>query len=114
MGFLCVAVSLVTSPRVVFCLFVGVALCLCVAFVLLLLRHCLLHCCCVRPSCFCYVCVATTCHIATNSPCGTHASCELRLYTSYKIDESYTPSCISVRIGTAQHDLQEIQVVDLK
>merc|ERR1711959_59317 len=36
------------------------------------------------------------------------------LYTSYKIDESYTPSCISVRIGTAQHDLQEIQVVDLK
>mmetsp|Transcript_76654 Transcript_76654/g.211768 ORF Transcript_76654/g.211768 Transcript_76654/m.211768 type:complete len:194 (-) Transcript_76654:126-707(-) len=39
---------------------------------------------------------------------------ELRLYTSYKIDESYTPSCISVRIGTAHHDLQEIQVVDLK
>merc|ERR1719281_538834 len=39
---------------------------------------------------------------------------EIRLYTSYKIDESYTPACISVRIGTAQHDLQEIQVVDLK
>ena len=32
---------------------------------------------------------------------------ELRLYASYKIDESYTPSCISVRIGTAQHDLQD-------
>mmetsp|Transcript_119737 Transcript_119737/g.298667 ORF Transcript_119737/g.298667 Transcript_119737/m.298667 type:complete len:197 (+) Transcript_119737:122-712(+) len=39
---------------------------------------------------------------------------ELRLYTSFKIDESYTPSCISVRIGTSHHDLQEIQVVDLK
>uniref|UniRef100_A0A7S2GHP1 Anaphase-promoting complex subunit 10 n=1 Tax=Alexandrium andersonii TaxID=327968 RepID=A0A7S2GHP1_9DINO len=39
---------------------------------------------------------------------------ELRIFTSYKIDESYTPSCLSVRIGTAHHDLQEIQVVDLK
>mmetsp|Transcript_82888 Transcript_82888/g.164478 ORF Transcript_82888/g.164478 Transcript_82888/m.164478 type:complete len:193 (+) Transcript_82888:72-650(+) len=39
---------------------------------------------------------------------------ELRLFISYKIDESYTPSCISVRIGTAQHDLQEIQIVDMK
>mmetsp|Transcript_1520 Transcript_1520/g.2721 ORF Transcript_1520/g.2721 Transcript_1520/m.2721 type:complete len:193 (-) Transcript_1520:94-672(-) len=39
---------------------------------------------------------------------------ELRIFTSYKIDESYTPSCISVRIGTAHHDLQEIQVADLK
>jgi len=39
---------------------------------------------------------------------------ELRLYTSFKVDESYTPSCISVRIGTAHHDLQEVQVVDLK
>mmetsp|Transcript_28658 Transcript_28658/g.66470 ORF Transcript_28658/g.66470 Transcript_28658/m.66470 type:complete len:193 (+) Transcript_28658:113-691(+) len=39
---------------------------------------------------------------------------ELKLYTSFKFDESYTPSCISVRIGTGYHDLQEIQVVDLK
>lgn len=39
---------------------------------------------------------------------------ELRIYTSYKVDESYTPSCISVRIGTSHHDLQEVQVVDLK
>eukprot|EP00811_Abedinium_folium_P007738 NODE_17140_length_959_cov_8.812500.p1 GENE.NODE_17140_length_959_cov_8.812500~~NODE_17140_length_959_cov_8.812500.p1 ORF type:complete len:197 (-),score=35.00 NODE_17140_length_959_cov_8.812500:243-833(-) len=39
---------------------------------------------------------------------------ELRLYTNHKVDESYTPSCISVRIGTARHDLQEVQVVDLK
>merc|ERR1719401_2960850 len=30
---------------------------------------------------------------------------ELRLYTSFKVDESYTPSCVSVRIGTAHHDL---------
>mmetsp|Transcript_5068 Transcript_5068/g.14048 ORF Transcript_5068/g.14048 Transcript_5068/m.14048 type:complete len:192 (-) Transcript_5068:109-684(-) len=39
---------------------------------------------------------------------------ELRLFTNYKVDESYTPSCISVRIGTAHHDLQEIEVVDLR
>mmetsp|Transcript_41347 Transcript_41347/g.95165 ORF Transcript_41347/g.95165 Transcript_41347/m.95165 type:complete len:193 (-) Transcript_41347:8-586(-) len=39
---------------------------------------------------------------------------ELKLYTSFKFDESYTPSCISVRIGTGYHDLQEIQVVDLR
>eukprot|EP00928_Gymnodinium_smaydae_P054740 TRINITY_DN38473_c0_g1_i1.p1 TRINITY_DN38473_c0_g1~~TRINITY_DN38473_c0_g1_i1.p1 ORF type:complete len:193 (-),score=37.07 TRINITY_DN38473_c0_g1_i1:25-603(-) len=39
---------------------------------------------------------------------------EIRLYTSYKIDESYTPSCVSVRIGTSHHDLQEVQTVDLK
>jgi len=39
---------------------------------------------------------------------------ELRIFTNYKIDESYTPSCISVRIGTSYHDLREIQVIDLK
>jgi len=39
---------------------------------------------------------------------------ELRLCTNFKTDESYTPSCLSVRIGTSHHDLQEIQVVDLK
>ena len=39
---------------------------------------------------------------------------QIRLYGSYKVDESYTPSCISVRIGTCLHDLQEIHVVDLK
>ena len=31
-----------------------------------------------------------------------------------QVDESYTPSCISIRIGTSLHDLQEIHVVDLK
>ena len=39
---------------------------------------------------------------------------QIRVYGSYKVDESYTPSCISVRIGTCLHDLQEIHVVDLK
>jgi len=39
---------------------------------------------------------------------------EVRIYASFKIDESYTPAGISVRIGTAHHDLQEVQVVDLK
>jgi len=39
---------------------------------------------------------------------------ELRIYANFKIDESYTPSRLSVRIGTSHHDLQEIQVVDLK
>eukprot|EP00931_Biecheleriopsis_adriatica_P088982 TRINITY_DN63194_c0_g1_i1.p1 TRINITY_DN63194_c0_g1~~TRINITY_DN63194_c0_g1_i1.p1 ORF type:complete len:221 (-),score=42.35 TRINITY_DN63194_c0_g1_i1:24-641(-) len=39
---------------------------------------------------------------------------ELRIHTSYKIDESYTPASISIRLGTAQHDLQEVQLVELK
>jgi anaphase-promoting complex subunit 10 len=39
---------------------------------------------------------------------------QIRIYGSYKVDESYTPSCISIRIGTSLHDLQEIHVVDLK
>mmetsp|Transcript_57721 Transcript_57721/g.122797 ORF Transcript_57721/g.122797 Transcript_57721/m.122797 type:complete len:192 (-) Transcript_57721:227-802(-) len=38
----------------------------------------------------------------------------IRIFTNFKVDESYTPSCISVRIGTSESDLQEIQVVDLK
>ena len=36
------------------------------------------------------------------------------LYFSYKGDESYTPSQISVRIGSGYFDLQEIQLVDLR
>lgn len=32
----------------------------------------------------------------------------------YKVDESYTPNCISIRSGTAYFDLQEIQTVELK
>lgn len=33
---------------------------------------------------------------------------------SFKSDESYTPQQISIRIGNGYHDLQEIQVVDLR
>ncbi|CAE7038121.1 APC10 [Symbiodinium natans] len=38
---------------------------------------------------------------------------EICFYVCFKIDESYTPSRISVRIGTAHHDLQEVQVIEL-
>ena len=35
------------------------------------------------------------------------------IYTDYKLDESYTPTRVSVRGGTNFNDLQEIEVVDL-
>lgn len=35
------------------------------------------------------------------------------IYTDYKLDESYTPSRISIRSGTHFNDLQEIEIVDL-
>ncbi|KAG1659675.1 Beta-alanine-activating enzyme [Nymphon striatum] len=35
------------------------------------------------------------------------------IYADYKLDESYTPSRISVRVGTHSNDLQEIEVIDL-
>tara|TARA_B110000977_G_scaffold49146_1_gene66710 strand:+ start:366 stop:965 length:600 start_codon:yes stop_codon:yes gene_type:complete len=38
---------------------------------------------------------------------------EIALYADYKLDESYTPSKISVRAGNSFHDLREICVVDL-
>lgn len=38
---------------------------------------------------------------------------EIAIYTDYKLDESYTPSRISVRAGTTLHDLQEIKVQEL-
>lgn len=38
---------------------------------------------------------------------------EVALYTDYKLDESYTPTRISVRVGTNFNDLQEIEVVDI-
>jgi len=38
---------------------------------------------------------------------------EVAIYTDYKLDESYTPTRISVRGGTNFNDLQEIEVVDL-
>jgi anaphase-promoting complex subunit 10 len=39
---------------------------------------------------------------------------EICICTTYKSDESYTPAQLSIRIGTGFHDLQEIQVVELK
>jgi len=38
---------------------------------------------------------------------------EVKLYVSYKEDESYTPSTISLRIGTGLHDLKEIEFMEL-
>lgn len=35
------------------------------------------------------------------------------IYTDYKLDESYTPSRISVRSGTHFNDLREIEMIDL-
>ena len=36
------------------------------------------------------------------------------IYTEFRLDESYTPSKVSVRCGTNFNDLQEIEVIDLK
>ena len=35
------------------------------------------------------------------------------IYSDFKLDESYTPSKISVRVGTSLSDLHEVKVVDL-
>ncbi|BES92483.1 unnamed protein product [Nesidiocoris tenuis] len=35
------------------------------------------------------------------------------IYTDYKLDESYTPSRISVRAGSSYNDIQEVEVMDL-
>lgn len=39
---------------------------------------------------------------------------EIGIYTTFKADESYTPSKISVRVGTTYQDLQEVRVVELR
>jgi anaphase-promoting complex subunit 10 len=36
------------------------------------------------------------------------------VYTDFRLDESYTPSKVSVRCGTNFNDLQEIEVIELK
>ncbi|XP_017775981.1 PREDICTED: anaphase-promoting complex subunit 10 isoform X1 [Nicrophorus vespilloides] len=38
---------------------------------------------------------------------------DIYIYTDYKLDESYTPSRISIRVGTHFNDLQEIEVIIL-
>ena len=35
------------------------------------------------------------------------------IYTDYKLDESYTPTRVSVRGGTNFNDIQEIEVMDM-
>ena len=36
------------------------------------------------------------------------------VFTDFKLDESYTPTRISIRVGTNFNDLQEIEVVELQ
>ncbi|KAH6946001.1 hypothetical protein HPB50_011021 [Hyalomma asiaticum] len=36
------------------------------------------------------------------------------IYADYKLDESYTPNRMSVRVGSSFHDLQELEAVDLR
>lgn len=38
---------------------------------------------------------------------------EVAIYLDFKLDESYTPSRVSIRIGTSFYDLREIAVLDL-
>lgn len=38
---------------------------------------------------------------------------QIYIYTDYKLDESYTPSRISIRSGTHFNDLQEIEIIDM-
>ncbi|XP_023028239.1 anaphase-promoting complex subunit 10 [Leptinotarsa decemlineata] len=38
---------------------------------------------------------------------------DIYIYTDYKLDESYTPSRISIRVGTHFNDIQEIEVIML-
>ena len=39
---------------------------------------------------------------------------EVAVYVNYQLDESYTPSKLSIRAGTSFHDLREIRILDLK
>ncbi|XP_026480570.1 anaphase-promoting complex subunit 10 [Ctenocephalides felis] len=39
--------------------------------------------------------------------------CHIYIYTDYKLDESYTPSRISIRAGTHFNDLQEVEIIEL-
>lgn len=38
---------------------------------------------------------------------------DICIYADFKLDESYTPSRISIRTGNHFHDLQEVEVMDL-
>ncbi|PNW73766.1 hypothetical protein CHLRE_13g571850v5 [Chlamydomonas reinhardtii] len=39
---------------------------------------------------------------------------ELQMYVDYKLDESYTPSRVSVRAGHTYQDLKEVRVLELE
>eukprot|EP00026_Physarum_polycephalum_P015671 Phypoly_transcript_16406.p1 GENE.Phypoly_transcript_16406~~Phypoly_transcript_16406.p1 ORF type:complete len:192 (+),score=18.04 Phypoly_transcript_16406:189-764(+) len=39
---------------------------------------------------------------------------ELSIYANYALDESYTPSLVSIKAGTTNHDLQEIKLLPIK
>ena len=39
--------------------------------------------------------------------------CEIALWCEFKMDESYTPSMISIRAGTSCHDFKEVRCVEL-
>ena len=39
---------------------------------------------------------------------------QLTIYCNYKMDESYTPKVLSIRIGTHFHDLKEVQTLELE
>ncbi|VDQ05840.1 unnamed protein product [Trichobilharzia regenti] len=39
---------------------------------------------------------------------------KLCLYTDYKVDESYTPSRLAIRVGNTIHDLLELLEVELQ
>lgn len=38
---------------------------------------------------------------------------QLSIYCNYKMDESYTPKQISIRIGSSFHDLREVRSIEL-
>jgi hypothetical protein len=38
---------------------------------------------------------------------------ELALHCDYKMDESYTPNKVSIRVGTSFSDLREVKTLDL-
>ena len=40
--------------------------------------------------------------------------CEVALWCEYKMDESYTPSVVSIRAGASCHDLREVRCVELE
>ncbi|KAI7840503.1 hypothetical protein COHA_005802 [Chlorella ohadii] len=39
---------------------------------------------------------------------------EVALYTDYKLDESYTPARVSIRVGNTFSDLREVRCIDLQ